>query len=346
MAFKMKDLRKDCLWRIECEDDGIYARNVMGERKKVKEEAEELHHGDVLAIRPNGFVRKLHDGHSSGALVYVTNQCNSNCIMCPDSVKMRTRPSEITSAFLAEFIALLPSDLEHVDITGGEPTLLKENLQPLIMQVCELEENAEVLMLSNGRSFASAKYTKQFAALAKKRFKIEIPIHSAKKEQHDRIAGCAGSFEQTRRGIHNLLENDIEVGVRVVVSKLNYQELDAIMKFISREFPQITYVNIMGMEVLGNAWKNKEIVWEEFDSLQPYLQEALEVCFRCGLRPNLYNFPLCLFDRKYWYCYKSSISGYKIRYFEACDACGEKHRCGGFFFSTAHQTNYKVRVQQ
>ncbi len=63
----MKDLRKDCLWRIECEDDGIYARNVMGERKKVKEEAEELHHGDVLAIRPNGFVRKLHDGHSSGA---------------------------------------------------------------------------------------------------------------------------------------------------------------------------------------------------------------------------------------------------------------------------------------
>lgn len=122
----MKDLRKDCLWRIECEDDGIYARNVMGERKKVKEEAEELHHGDVLAIRPNGFVRKLHDGHSSGALVYVTNQCNSNCIMCPDSVKMRTRPSEITSAFLAEFIALLPSDLEHVDITGGEPTLLKK----------------------------------------------------------------------------------------------------------------------------------------------------------------------------------------------------------------------------
>lgn len=94
---------------------------------------------------------------------------------------MRTRPSEITSAFLAEFIALLPSDLEHVDITGGEPTLLKENLPPLIMQVCELEENAEVLMLSNGRSFASAKYTKQFAALAKKRFKIEIPIHSAKR---------------------------------------------------------------------------------------------------------------------------------------------------------------------
>lgn len=68
---------------------------------------------------------------------------------------------------LAEFIALLPSDLEHVDITGGEPTLLKENLPLLIMQVCELEENAEVLMLSNGRSFASAKYTKQFAALAK-----------------------------------------------------------------------------------------------------------------------------------------------------------------------------------
>lgn len=343
----MKDLRKDCLWRIEHENGEIYAINTAGERKKVKEEeGEELHHGDVLAIRQSGSIRKLHDGYSSSALVFVTNQCNSNCIMCPDSVKMRTRPNEITPAFLEEFASLLPSDLEHVDITGGEPTLLKEHLPPLILRVCDQAENAEVLMLSNGRSFASAKYTKQFAALAEKRFKVEIPVHSARKEQHDRIAGCKGGFEQTRRGIHNLLDNGIEVGIRVVVSRLNYQELDAVMEFISREFPQITYVNIMGMEVLGNAWKNKELVWEEFGPLQPYLQEALETCFQCGLRPNLYNFPLCLFEQKYWYCYKNSISGYKIRYFEECEACSEKHRCGGFFFSTAHQTNYKVRVQK
>ena len=36
------------------------------------------------------------------------------------------------------------------------------------------------------------------------------------------------------------------------------------------------------------------------------------MCFT--IEPGLYNFPLCLFDRKYWYCYKNSISDYKIRY--------------------------------
>ena len=281
----------------------------------------------------------------SSALVYVTNQCNSNCIMCPDSVKLRTRPNEVTMENLLEQIGEINPEAEHVDITGGEPTLLKEQLPELIEAVFRQAPDAEVLMLSNGRSFAAGGYTERFSAFAHRRLKIEIPIHGECAELHDRIAGCPESFVQTRAGIHHLLEAGVEVGIRIVVSRLNYSRLNELIRFISREFPEIKYVNLMGMEVLGNAWKNREQVWIEFDEVKDSLQPAVEQCFACGIIPSLYNYPLCLFDRKYWYCYRNSISDYKIRYFEECEKCTEKSRCGGFFASTYRYTRYKVRVQ-
>lgn len=281
----------------------------------------------------------------SSALVYVTNQCNSNCIMCPDSVKLRTRPNEVTRENLLEQISEINPEAEHVDITGGEPTLLKEQLPELIEAVFRQAPDAEVLMLSNGRSFAAGGYTERFSAFAHRRLKIEIPIHGDCAELHDRIAGCPESFVQTRAGIHHLLEAGVEVGIRIVVSRLNYSRLNELIRFISREFPEIKYVNLMGMEVLGNAWKNREQVWIEFDEVKDSLQQAVEQCFACGIIPSLYNYPLCLFDRKYWYCYRNSISDYKIRYFEKCEKCTEKSRCGGFFASTYRYTRYKVRVQ-
>ena len=281
----------------------------------------------------------------SSALVYVTNQCNSNCIMCPDSVKLRTRPNEVTMENLLEQIGEINPEAEHVDITGGEPTLLKEQLPELIEAVFRQAPDAEVLMLSNGRSFAAGGYTERFSAFAHRRLKIEIPIHGDCAELHDRIAGCPESFVQTRAGIHHLLEAGVEVGIRIVVSRLNYSRLNELIRFISREFPEIKYVNLMGMEVLGNAWKNREQVWIEFDEVKDSLQQAVEQCFACGIIPSLYNYPLCLFDRKYWYCYRNSISDYKIRYFEECEKCTEKSRCGGFFASTYRYTRYKVRVQ-
>lgn len=340
-------LQKGSLWKIE-KGEAVFAVNVKGERIILNPAIlpeETVNQGDVMEIGDDGKWIRLHDGTSSSGLIFVTNQCNSNCIMCPDSVKQRTRPNTITTDYLMEYSSLLPENLTHVDITGGEPTLLKMDLPVLIGNVQNRMKDAEILMLSNGRSFAVGKYCGLFSPFAHTKFKIEIPVHSANAKQHDCIAGCEGSFDQTRAGIHNLLSGGVEVGIRIVVSKLNYRELNSIIDYIHYEFPDIRYVNLMGMEVMGNAWKNREIVWEEMEELKSYLQNALIYSFERGIEPRLYNFPLCLFDQKYWYSYRKSISDYKIRYFEECEKCMEKENCGGFFQSTFHHTTYKVRIQ-
>ena len=184
----MDEIDKTRFWKIEQSDDKKYMINSDGERHLYML-PDEVIHGDVIVVRDNNSIYKMHDGSSSSALVYVTNQCNSNCIMCPDSVKMRTRENTISFEELEEYVALLPSDLKHIDITGGEPTLLKEKLPDLIRRALEQAENAEILILSNGRSFAVDGYTQKFGIFSDQRFKIEIPIHSADKEKHDYIAG-------------------------------------------------------------------------------------------------------------------------------------------------------------
>ena len=47
-------------------------------------------------------------------------------------------------------------------------------------------------------------------------------------------------------------------------------------------------------------------------------------------------------DSKYWGLYKKSISGYKVRYLEACKDCNERNSCGGIFAGTVrlvHKVN-------
>lgn len=341
---KIKELAPISMWKILIIDDVIYAEDITAHRIKIDDDETEVCHGDVIEIDDKGNVNILHNGNAESGLIFITNQCNSNCIMCPDSISSRTKKSEITTEYLLNYINLLPSDLLHVDVTGGEPTLLKYDLVVVLQSVIEHFERADILMLSNGRSFASKEYTKEFAEFKESRLKIEIPIHAAMAPLHDKIAGCKGSFEQTMTGIHNLIKQKIPVGIRIVVSKLNYRYLNDIIDMISKHFPMITYVNIMGLELMGSAFKNKQDVWIEFDEVKNSLNEVIEYAFLKGIEPRLYNYPLCMFDKKYWYCYKKSITAYKIRYFDECNKCSQKNNCGGFFASTFYNTDFKVRI--
>lgn len=341
---KINELPPLSMWKILVIENTVYVEDTTKNRIKIEDESRNFHHGDVIEINDNGNINLLHDGSSEAGLIFITNQCNSNCIMCPDSVFSRTKKNEITKEYLLKYIDLLPSDLMHVDITGGEPTLLKYGLLEVLCAAIDHFETADILMLSNGRSFAAGKYTEGFMQFKESRLKIEIPIHAATPFLHDKIAGCKGSFEQTMAGINNLIKQEISVGIRIVVSKLNYRHLNEIVELISEKFPMITYINIMGLELLGGAFKNKKDVWIEFNEVKDSLNEVIEYTFLKGIEPRLYNYPLCMFDEKYWYCYKKSITGYKVRYFKECDQCSQKDACGGFFVSTFHNTNFKVRI--
>ena len=127
---------------------------------------------------------------------------------------------------------------------------------------------------------------------------------------------------------------DIAVELRIVVSKLNYLNLDNIARFICKYLHKAYVVNIVGLEMCGNAAKNRAEVWIDYPEMFTYAKSAIDILYNAGIDVGIYNFPLCAVDEKYRYLCKRSISSYKIVYGDNCDNCRLRPLCGGFFKTT------------
>ena len=298
---------------------------------------------DVVEIVNNKTIRVLYRDDSEDNAIVVTNQCNSNCIMCPDSDAVRNTKENPDIKKLLEQIRCIPDDTKHITITGGEPGLLKENLLKLLEECKRYLPNTEFLILTNGRVFSNTDFTNKLEESIPNNTRIAIPIYAANEDLHDEITRVKGSFRQAVVGIKKLIEKNIDVEIRVVVLKKNYKYLEKIANFIVKELPEVKMVNIMALEMTGNAYKNREQVWINFGEVKEYLYNACITIIKSGIITNLYNFPLCNLDERLYSVAHRSITDYKIRYKEKCEECRAKENCGGFFNSTINVKDIEVK---
>lgn len=298
---------------------------------------------DVVEIVNNKNIKVLYRDDSEDNAIVVTNQCNSNCIMCPDSDVVRNTKENPDIKKILEQIHCIPDDTKHITITGGEPGILKDNIFKVLSECKKCLPETEFLFLTNGRIFANTDFTKQFKENIPEFIRVAIPIYADNKELHDSITRASGSFNQTICGIKKLLERKIDIEIRIVVTKMNYKYLNNIAQFIIKEIPNIKMVNIMALEMTGNAYKNRDDVWINFDFVKDYLYQACLTIIEAGIIVNLYNFPLCCIDERLYSIAHKSISDYKIRFKKECEDCSVKQNCGGFFNSTINVKEIKVK---
>ena len=306
------------------------------------EDTSSLVNFDVVEIDTNGILRKVYSDLSGDNVLFITNKCNSNCIMCPDSEKMRCNDLGNRVPYLMRLIDLIPSDTRHITITGGEPTLIKWELLE-ILEKCKFKfEKTDFLMLSNGKSFAVKEYRDAFIKAVPFNFKLAVPLYSYIAKEHDNLVTSDKSFEYTINAIGHL-QNHIDVEIRIVVMKSNYKKLDKIADYIIRQLPNIKNVSFMGLELLGNAALNRDKIWVDYKETAKYIEKAIIKLYEAGIDAKIYNYPLCGLPRNLWAIAAKSITDYKVRYKPECDLCDVKCLCGGFFFSTI---NYKCVIAQ
>lgn len=298
---------------------------------------------DVVEIINNRWIRVLYRDDSEDNAIVVTNQCNSNCIMCPDAEAIRNTSDIPYIEKILEQVRCIPNDTNHITITGGEPGLLKENLIKVLAECKRYLPDTDFLLLSNGRIFSNTEYARNIKENAPQYFRIAVPLYADNEKLHDEITQTRGSFKQTLLGIKKLIENNIDIEIRIVVLKKNYKKLKDIAKYIVKEIPEVKMVNIMALEMTGNAFKNKKKVWINFEKIKDRLYEACITLLRAGIITNLYNFPLCNLDKRLYSIAHKSITDYKVRYMQKCEECLVKDQCGGFFNSTINIKDIKVK---
>lgn len=302
--------------------------------EEVAKKIHDANEGDVFEFDSTGKAYRCYDYCSNDNTLFVTNRCNCNCVMCPMPESLRKNGNGYSAEQLLTLIDYYPSDSEHITITGGEPFLLKAELFKVLAKLRDNLPKTDYLLLTNGRAFSIDNYAQQMKMNSPEKMLVGIPIHGSTEKTHDAIMQSPGSFSQTLAGINNLLGYGLNVEIRLVINRLNADELLGIAKLIVQEFSSVHCVKMMAMEMTGSAAINKEAVWIPYPEAFHVCRDAIDYLVEHGIDVGLYNFPLCCVDSRYWAICEKSISDYKVRFDQECDGCSVKDACGGVFAGT------------
>ena len=301
-----------------------------------------LAEGDIIRLNPSaGECRVLYRKASHHNVLFVTERCNSRCLMCSQP------PRDVDDGWLIDeiltYMPLMSPETEEVCISGGEPTLQFDRLLGVIKAAKEHLPDTSLHMLSNGRLFSYLRYAKHVADISHPDFMIGVPVYSDIPWRHDHIVQANAAFDQTLLGLMNLARVGVKVEIRVVILRQNYQRLPDLARFIVRNLPFTCHVALMGLEPMGFGRSNWQGLWVDPVDCARQLETAVTELDRAGLNVSLYNLQRCVIPESLWPFARKSISDWKNTYLDTCKGCAVMGECAGFFSSAGHLYSAKCR---
>ena len=305
--------------------------DLLTKDKDILARLRECNNYDVFEISDNGSVTRCYDNSSLENTFFITEKCNSNCIMCPSSDYSRQRGGSMKISDLISIASHIPTDASHITVTGGEPFMAGKDIFRLFEYCKDKFKDTEFLVLTNARIFAVREYCELLKETLPDHSTVGVPLHGSCPQIHDAITRSKNSFDQTVTGLARLQNIGVNTEIRIVVCKNNVTDIPEIARLIVERLNKADHVSIMAMEMTGNAHKNAEAVWIPYRDSFIYVKAAIEILVTAGIDVKLYNYPLCTVDKEYWMICAKSISSWKVKYAPVCEHCIEKASCGGVF---------------
>ena len=293
----------------------------------------ELNEGDVVLINTNGSINVLYEIKSGHNAIMATERCNHRCIMCPQPPILQ---EEDKTNFNLKLLSLFDKKTADIGITGGEPTLIGDNLFVLIEYIKKHLPKSSISLLSNGVKFAEKQYSQKLALTNHHDLQIDVPLFSDIDTEHNRIVG-ANTFYKTIEGLYNLALFRQRIGLRIVVHKQTYKRLPQLAEFIYRNLPFVYHVAFMQMETTGLAQQNIDELWIDPYDYNTELETAVLNLAMRNMRVSIYNSQLCILPSSIRSYAKQSISDWKNIYLLKCEGCEVKNECAGFFASAENR---------
>lgn len=301
-----------------------------------------LNENDIVIAEPSGKISVVWDACSLHNTLLLTERCNCRCLTCPQP------PTDDPTTWLEQNLRILDlideKTTHRIGITGGEPTLVPDQLCKVLQKCRDRVPEAAVLLLTNGRKLRNLELVKNIAEINHPNLLVCVSFCSDTDSQHDRIVGSKGAFRETVLGLHNLALLRTKTEIRVVVHALNFQRLPQIADFIYHNFPFAAHVALMGMEVTGLATENLKILWKDPTEYSDSLVAAALQLERQLLSVSIYNIPLCLLPRSLWHLARQSISDWKNSYLPVCANCSVREKCCGVFTTSGKYQSQNIRA--
>ncbi|RMO97010.1 hypothetical protein ALQ33_01740 [Pseudomonas syringae pv. philadelphi] len=296
--------------------------------------------GDVIAVSPDAnVVRVLYRRGANSNLLFITDRCNSLCLMCsqpPKDVDDRWHIDENL-----KLLDLIDPGAEQLGISGGEPTLYRDGLLAIIKHAAETVPEKALHILSNGRLLSDSSWIGDLNRYTHPNVTWGVPLYADNAADHDEVVNAPGAFTETMAGLYNLQRAGQRIEIRIVLSKMTAARLPEWSHFLFRNLPFTQHVAFMGIENTGLAKKNYEALWLDPADYQEQLALAAHFLDIRGMAVSVYNLPLCVLDLTLGKFYRQSISDWKNLFIPSCEACSAKRVCAGFFKS--HSPRWQSR---
>jgi len=293
---------------------------------------EHLKDGYIVAVEPRtGFIMTRYRWDSNYNVLFATEQCNSNCLMCSQPPKDEEDSWRVEENL--KIISLVQDPPNFLCISGGEPTLLGDGLLAILTALRDQLPMTSIQMLTNGRRYSDRGFCQQVAAIKHPNLLSAVPLYADVADVHDYIVQAHGAFDETIEGLYNAAEAGMLLEIRIVLHKQSIPRLPQLAEFICQNFPFVAHVALMGLEHMGYVKKNWDILWIDPTDYAGALRKAARTFIQRGLRASIYNLPLCVVPRELWGLARKSISDYKNIYLPQCEDCAVREHCSGLFLS-------------
>jgi len=179
----------------------------------------------ALAWAPSARLKRiaLERAQPLAANLELTYRCNWRCVFCynPRHHDLRGLPTERWLGVLDELREL---GTLYVGLTGGEPLT-----HPDFLAIARgVRERAFALRVLTNGALVTEALAAEIAALQP--MAVELSLHGARAETHDRATATPGSFEAMLRGVDRLLQHEVAVVLKSPLTRLNEQELEGMQQ--------------------------------------------------------------------------------------------------------------------
>jgi MoaA/NifB/PqqE/SkfB family radical SAM enzyme len=222
-------------------------------------------------------------------------RCNCKCIMCSVGLQINRSRGSVDYHAIRPFADVI-ADIKKAKkmnargfaFSGGEPTL-REDLPDLVKHAKKVGIG-HIEVQSNGRRYVYKGYCQKLIDAGVNNFVISFHSHYPK--IHDKMMGVEGTSKQVIQGIKNLNSLGQKVKINIVITKLNYKDLEKFVSFLLQKFKieEIRFTMVMNE---GNVTSNPKGIFARMKEVAPHICRALDIA-KDKVGCYVYNMVPCL----------------------------------------------------
>lgn len=193
------------------------------------------------------------------AYIEITNQCNFDCATCYNRSGQNHETLELSATQVRRIVARLTDEFgcRRILLAGGEPCLHSQFQE--ILGLREEFPDVELGVVTNG-SIQDECLIERY--LQDEKMSIQVSLDGSCEEVNARTRG-AGNFKPAQDFIRRLTATGRKPLVKMVISKLNYDDIEAFFRMVVSlcAVPEYAFINCNGNAV--EDWNSKSISAQE-----------------------------------------------------------------------------------